>query len=260
MARRLQCSVPGCSLSLIVRFSMCPFVVAFLLAPAACPASPDSVALAGIAHVALRVNDVPRSREFYRSLGFEQAFELESGGAPVSYVKINDRQFIELYGRSAPDQPLGLMHVCFDVDDLESLSAAYVKRGLAPADKRKARAGNLLFNLRDPEGQLLEYTQYLPGSLHWNERGKHLGQDRPGRLLRVSVAVKDIAAAKAFYTTKLGFEDRGLLRLPGESGHGITLEPVTPNWKPRLEFAATDSKKAAAPAADPDGNAVAFTR
>src|ERR1019366_9694906 len=32
-------------------------------------------ALNGVAHVAFRVSDVPKSREFYRTLGWEQAFE-----------------------------------------------------------------------------------------------------------------------------------------------------------------------------------------
>ena len=33
------------------------------------------LALNGVAHVAFRVADVPKSREFYRTLGWEQAFE-----------------------------------------------------------------------------------------------------------------------------------------------------------------------------------------
>jgi catechol 2,3-dioxygenase-like lactoylglutathione lyase family enzyme len=34
-----------------------------------------AIDLAGIAHVAFRVNDLQESRESYRALGFEQAFE-----------------------------------------------------------------------------------------------------------------------------------------------------------------------------------------
>src|SRR5271154_3382702 len=73
---------------------------AVLLGLLAGPTSPDSSpALAGIAHVAFRVTDVQKSREFYRTLGFEQAFEIADPGKPlVSYIKINDRQFIEFYG------------------------------------------------------------------------------------------------------------------------------------------------------------------
>jgi len=84
------------------------------------PATPEpSPELLGIAHVAFRVSDVSRAREFYRKLGFEQAFEFaDPGKPPVSYMKINDRQFIELYGRADDSQPLGLMHVCYEVADI----------------------------------------------------------------------------------------------------------------------------------------------
>ena len=54
--------------------------------------------LAGIAHVAFRVADLDKSRAFYHTLGFEQAFEFaDDGKTSVVFIKINDDQFIELY-------------------------------------------------------------------------------------------------------------------------------------------------------------------
>src|SRR5215831_9642071 len=86
----------------------------------------DKVALDGIAHVAFRVSDLSVSREFYRKLGFEQAFEFnDAGGTTVSYMKVNDRQFIELYRRTSDSQPLGLMHICFETSDMDGLHAEY---------------------------------------------------------------------------------------------------------------------------------------
>jgi catechol 2,3-dioxygenase-like lactoylglutathione lyase family enzyme len=224
---------------------------ALLLVLLVAPPSPDSSpALAGIAHVAFRVTDVQKSREFYRTLGFEQAFEFADPGKPVvSYVKVNDRQFIELYGRADDSQPTGLMHVCYEATDIETLWREYVKQGLNPAASKKARAGNLLFMFRDPEGQMLEYTQYLPGSLHFQDRGKHLGDHRISQhLLRAVVAVKDTKAEQSFYTSKLSFENVGgvgsgvgsdageaaRLRLPGTSGEEILLESATSITKPRI--------------------------
>lgn len=123
--------------------------------------SPD---LAGIAHVAFGVRDIQKSMDFYRSLGFEQAFEFsDPGRPPVSYIKINDRQFIELYARSGNDQQIGLLHVCYEVADIDKLWNKYSRLGLNPTSSPKARAGNFLFTLRDPAEQLLEYRQYLPG-------------------------------------------------------------------------------------------------
>jgi len=207
-----------------------------------------SLELDGVAHIAFRVGDVPVSRDFCKKLGFDQAFEFnDAAGTTTSYLKVNDRQFIELY-RRRPTEPLGLMHLCFDVADLQALYAAYKDRGLQASAPVKARAGNLLFNLRDPEGQVLEYTQYQPGSLHWNARGAPSPDRRISqRMVEFAVAVKDLAAEQAFYSGKLGLSDRGShrLRLPGTSGEEIVLEPLTPEWKPRIRFSVPGVSRAA---------------
>ncbi|HMH08405.1 MAG TPA: VOC family protein, partial [Terriglobales bacterium] len=51
----------------------------------------QSTDLTGIAHVALRVNDLQKSRVFYNTLGFEQAFEFtDAGKTSVAYIKVNE--------------------------------------------------------------------------------------------------------------------------------------------------------------------------
>jgi catechol 2,3-dioxygenase-like lactoylglutathione lyase family enzyme len=241
----------------------------------------QAVDLAGIAHVAFRVTDVPKSREFYKSLGFEQSFEFaDAGKTPVSYIKVNDRQFIELYGGASDSQPAGLMHVCYEAADIAALWNEYTKRGLNPPEGKKGRAGNQLFMFRDPEDQLIEYTQYLPGSLHSEDRGKHLGSQRVSRdLLRASVLVKDVTSERAFYTRNLGFAEVSTngairLRLPGDSGEEVELQAIAPSAKPRMVFAVPDlplaekdlrsrglalqTKDGSAALVDPDGVIVEF--
>src|SRR5208337_2438651 len=121
----------------------------------------QSPALSGIAHVAFRVADVAAARAFYQKLGFEQAFEMTRDGQTTeAFIKIGDRQFIELYPRNS--QPSGLMHVCYESSDLDPLHAEYVKRDLNPSPVRKAGAGNMLMVVRGPENQTIEYTQYMP--------------------------------------------------------------------------------------------------
>jgi catechol 2,3-dioxygenase-like lactoylglutathione lyase family enzyme len=206
--------------------------------------------LAGIAHVAFRVSDLEKSREFYRKLGFEQAFEFtDAGKTTVAFIKIDDRQFIELYPRKDNSQELGLMHFCFEADDIAAVHDAFGREGLNPSEVKKARAGNLLFVIHDPEGQLLEYTQYLPGSLHSLDRGKHLGGQRIAqRLLGGTTPVRDAAAEREFYTAKLGLENEGSagakLRLPGKSGQEIDLEPAGAAAKPSITFTVENRKHA----------------
>jgi catechol 2,3-dioxygenase-like lactoylglutathione lyase family enzyme len=207
----------------------------------------DTRALDGIAHVALRVSDVGKSRAFYKTLGWEPAFEFsDDKGTTTSYVKVNDRQFIELYRRDSPADPLGLMHICLETSDVDRVIAAYTALGLTTTSRRKARAGNLLFNLRDPEDQLIEYTQYLPGSLHNNERGKHLLDARiSGHMTTVTMMVKNVDAEKAFFTGKLGFQGSGYkLTVPGAPGEAVELKPAAGGGTVALQFEA-DPERAA---------------
>lgn len=207
----------------------------------------DGRALDGIAHVALRVSDVAKSRAFYKILGWEQAFEFsDDQGTTCSYVKVSDLQFVELYRRNKPSDPLGLMHICLLTSDVDRVSAAYKALGLVPTEPRKARAGNLLFNLLDPEGQVIEYTQYLPGSLHYEDHGKHLGEARiSDHMIGVVSTAKDVDAEKAFLTGKLGFSGSGYkLSVPGNPGETIELKPLAAGATPELRFAA-DLKRVA---------------
>ena len=195
-------------------------------------ASAQSKELAGIAHVAFRAADLERSRRFYENLGFEKAFEFaDSGKVTELFIKVNDRQFIELYPQSQESQSVGFMHVCFEVNDIESLRKAYTNEGLNPPESRKFRAGNLLFVLHDPEGQLLEYTQYLPGSLHDADHGQHLGKERIStHLLATSTPAKDLSVEREFYSGKLGFagtDASPTLRLPGNSGDELDLTTLS---------------------------------
>ncbi len=178
-------------------------VCAAVLCAAIVQAQP--VPLNGITHVAFRIGDLEKSRAFYQKLGFEQAFAFtDDGKTVVAFMKINDHQFIELYPRTAANEPLGLMHVCFETDAIQAVHDEYVRRKLEPSEVRKARAGNLLFSLKDPEGQVLEYLQYLPGSLHVEDRGKHLGAARISeKLTHVVGQVRNASAVRAFYKDRL---------------------------------------------------------
>lgn len=194
--------------------------------------------LAGIAHIALRVRSLDSSVSFYKSLGYEEAFNLKDkdGHIRESFIKINDHQFIELYPADPENSIIGFLHVCFEGDDLEAIYEDYVSHGLTPTSVRKAGAGNLLFTLKGPvdangAAQNLEYTQYMPGSLHSNDQGKHVGEDRVAETIGgSSVALRDPAAARDFYLNQLSFKsiagDPMYLHMPGNSGQEIEIVPA----------------------------------
>ena len=259
---------------------------------AALAQTPASPPIHGLAHIAIRVNDIATSKAFYEKLGYEQAFAFDKNGIVTqSFIKVNDRQFIELYPKAAgPEtQPqTGFLHLCFDGDDLQALHDFDVSQGLTPISIRKAGAGNLLFTLRGPEEQNIEYTQYMPGSLHFEDRGKHLGEHRiADSFFAVGLGMKDLAAARTFYTAKLGFStatgSKTILLIPGSKDPGtggsiaaqqILLEPLTSTasriflYVPDLKKAAAELKKRSVLAVsvkqaltitDPDGNTLVLT-
>ena len=196
--------------------------------------------LAGIAHVAIRVHDLAVARDFYAKLGFQEAFNLAKDGVVYeSFIKINDHQFIELYPVTPKDQKVGFLHLCFEGEDLNAIHDDYVSRGLTPTPVRKAGAGNLLFTMVGPEHQNIEYTQYMLGSLHYNDRGKHLGEDRiADRMVSVSLAMQDTTAARDFYIKQLTFTptdgDPMFLSMPGDSGQKVEIATATLGARARI--------------------------
>lgn len=211
------------------------------VAPGAGDAAAVSPDLAGIAHVALRVRDLSAAVAFYQKLGFVRVFALSHNGVVYeAFMKINDRQFIELYPTDAKDPKPGFLHLCLEGRNLQAVHRYYVDEGLAPKELRKAGAGNLLFTMPGPltaQGpQNIEYTQYMPGSLHSRDFGRDLGPDRIStRMIAVTLATADPAAATEFYTKKLGFHPanrRGdLLALPGDGGEWIQIAPLQPQGR-----------------------------
>jgi catechol 2,3-dioxygenase-like lactoylglutathione lyase family enzyme len=263
-------------------------VIVLLLAvrPMRGESAEEAPTLSGIAHVAIRVSGLARSRAFYEKLGFEEAFSMEQGGAPTeAFLKINDRQFIELYPQREPSQAIGFMHVCFESTDIEKLNGKYLSRGLAPTPVKKAGAGNSLFTMPGPEGENIEYTQYMPGSKHTNDIGLHLGADRISQqLVGVGIEMLSPAEAKAFYEGMLGFQparhpwEAGFeaLDIPGKPGEQIELVTKSSGPAFRLLFSVPDLSRTAAQLKalqlsivkhkselsiqDPDGNTIVFVK
>jgi catechol 2,3-dioxygenase-like lactoylglutathione lyase family enzyme len=245
----------------------------------------QSPGLAGIAHAAIRVADLDKSRDFYAKLGYQEAFNMSQGGKTTqSFMKINDRQFIELYPQRQPTDTIGFMHVCFESADIQTLHDAYVARGLTPIAVRKAGAGNLLFTMAGPEKQNIEYTQYLPGSKHSNDKGLHLGPNRVSeQIVAVGVEMQDPAAAAAYYKDKLAFvpgaplaAGQTWLSLPGLPSQEIEIVQHAPGSDFHVFFGVSDLRQAAARLKefkipvektksmlsihDPDGNQLIFVK
>jgi catechol 2,3-dioxygenase-like lactoylglutathione lyase family enzyme len=172
----------------------------------------DRPPIVGIAHIAFQVSDLGKAHQFYGELlGYEPAFRLyqEDGSTRLVYFKVNDRQYIEILPGLPPGQDDRLSHIALETTNLEGLRTYLAQKGLqVPDTLNKGQDGNLNMSVRDPDGHLVEFVQYVPGSLHMKSKGSYLSSKRiSDRMLHVGVTVADAVAADRFYKDVLGFSE-----------------------------------------------------
>jgi len=168
--------------------------------------------ITGVAHIAFQVSDLAKAREFYGELlGYEEPFQIrnQDGSLALTYFKVNERQYIEIFPGLPPDKDDRLLHIAFETTDLEALRVYLLSKGLkAPEKVNQGRDGNLNFTIADPDGHRVEFVQYREGSLHRKAKGRYVSSRRiSDRILHVGVTVADQAAADRFYKDILGFSE-----------------------------------------------------
>ena len=204
--------------------------------------------LLGLAHVGIRVSDLEKARAFYGGVaGLDEAFatKKDDGSVFCAYFKVNDHQFLEIFPGLPGDAVVPMTHIAFYTERLEDARSMILKLGIAATQIHKGpRDGNLSFSIRNLPGQnltFLEFVQYMPGSLHTNDVGKHLSARRiSSHLEHAGIVTTDVDAAYQFYVEKLGFRetwrrpnpDTGKvalihLRIPGGSGDYIELSNLS---------------------------------
>jgi catechol 2,3-dioxygenase-like lactoylglutathione lyase family enzyme len=179
---------------------------------------PQRPHITGLSHIALYVHDLEKSRAFYKDfLGFQEPYSLSdaNGKVQIAFIKINDRQCIELApeGKTNSDH---LSHIAIETDDAEAMRVYLASRGVKVPEKTpKGRIGNLNFNIYDPDGHTVEIVQYAPDSWTVREKGNFMSEARIStRLKHVGIIVTNLAASLKFYHNILGFQEtwRGAYR------------------------------------------------
>lgn len=183
----------------------------FLVALVAHAQSPDRPKILGLAHVALRVSDIEKSRAFYKDfLGFAEPFHLDNpdGSLALTFIKINDRQYLELFPSLAPGADR-LRHVALETDNAERMRLYLAARGVkVPDHVPKGRIGNLNFNITDPDGHTIEIVEYAPDGWSLRDQAKDLPDTRiSDHLLHAGILVGNLDAAMHFYGGILGFHE-----------------------------------------------------
>src|ERR1700686_5312839 len=130
-------------------------IALLVLAPLLTAQEPKRPRILGDAHIALFVSDIEKSRTFYKDfLGYGEPFKLDKpdGSLSLTFIKINDRQYIELFPGLKPGQDR-LNHISIQTDDAEAMRVYLGARGVKVPDKTpKGRIRNSNFNVKEPDG------------------------------------------------------------------------------------------------------------
>ena len=167
--------------------------------------------ITGIAHVALKTDDLDKARQFYvHDLGLAEPFHLNNpdGSLELTFFKINDHQYIEISPSLKSDAEDRLGHIAFETPDVKKLRDYLVSRGVQAPEPAKYPDGNLSITVKDPEGHRIEFVQYLPDSLEGRNAGKAMPASRISEhMIHAGFVVKDQAAEDRFFKDILGFDE-----------------------------------------------------
>ena len=192
------------------------FFCAALLIAAFSKASAQEAAkrphITGISHVGYFVSDLPKALVFWHDfLGYDESYTLpkpDGTGTRIAFVKLNDHQHIELF-TDPPTYPHNMMsHLCFAVDDIEQMRLYLRSKGydVKPVTT-KTKTGDYAFEIKDPNGMLIEFVQTLPDGWEARAAGKFLPETRISpRIYHAGYKVDDTQKTMDFYTM-LGFTE-----------------------------------------------------
>jgi catechol 2,3-dioxygenase-like lactoylglutathione lyase family enzyme len=161
--------------------------------------------IVGIAHIALKTNNLVAAREFYgRYLGFLEVGSITHG----TMFKVNDHQYIAVADTLMGDEDR-LDHIAFETTDAHQLRDYLAARGVkVPANFESGAEGDYSFMVEDPEGHHIEFVEYRKGSGLSRGFGKDLPKSRISeRIIHGGFTIQDPDAANRFYADILGFRN-----------------------------------------------------
>jgi lactoylglutathione lyase len=145
--------------------------------------------ITGITHCSFYCKDFEKMVSFYRdTLELEQLFTLRhpDGNPWLTYLKVTDRQFIELFSDAYTGDnkwgETGFTHVSLIVEDMFEATRTLERKGVMitrgpsahgdilripylASDYREGACGSMTAWVQDPEGNEIELMQYTPVSM-----------------------------------------------------------------------------------------------
>ena len=201
----------------------------------------------GIAHLAVFVSDLNAARGFYKDfLGFDEPFTVarQDGAVDAAFVKINDRQWIELFNGRTPAKGSSITSPSTPTTR-RGCASIWASRGVTvPETVGAGPTGDKSFTVTDPDGHTVEIVEYQRDGRTGKDGGKHLPATRISeRALHVGILVGELAHVEEFYNGILGFKEFWR----GSAAKSQTLSWVNmrvPDGTDYLEFMLYDQKPA----------------
>src|SRR5260370_41017055 len=126
--------------------------------------APPRPHITGVAHIDLFVHDMRKARAFYKDLlGLGEPYSLNKpeGGLARPSIKVNDRQYIELFPEVEPGSDR-LNHISVETDNVEAMRVYLASIGIKVPEKvNLGRIKNRSFTIKDPDGHGVEFVEYM---------------------------------------------------------------------------------------------------
>ena len=189
------------------------FLTGTLLAQAPVQQAPvQRPKILGISHAGYFVSDLPKALDYWHGLlGYDEPYDLKNpdGTVHIAFIKINDHQHIELFNQQPPAGSGYLSHIAFIVSNAEQMRAYLASRGIPVGSKvGKGKTGDLNFEIKDPDGNLVEFVEPQPDGMEAKNKGKFLPATRiSDGIYHLGFLVGNSAKSISFYGDLLGFRE-----------------------------------------------------
>jgi lactoylglutathione lyase len=188
------------------------FLCALLASPLLAQTATPRPKILGISHAGYFVSDLPKALDFWHGLlGYDDSYDLKNpdGTVHIAFIKINDRQHIELFNQQPPAGSGYLSHIAFTVSNAEQMRAYLASRGVPVGGKvSKGKTGDFNFEVKDPDGNLVEFVEPQPDGMEAKNAGKFLPATRiSDAIYHLGFLVGKSDKSIAFYGDVLGFRE-----------------------------------------------------
>lgn len=196
--------------------------------------TPARPSITGVSHIAVYTSNAAAAEHYYvHDIGLKKGPDPENPAGARYYV--NPRQFVEVLPLPPNAGNARLDHIGYITVNAEALRAYLaVHHYSVPAHVEHASDGSRWFNVRDPEGNVVQFLQPAPHPI------RMAGSDPVGHhIIHVGERVKSAAVQDTFYHDLLGFRPywHGGMK-PGKTDW---VSQQVPNGRDWLEYMLTPS-------------------